>query len=400
MTTPPASRPLRSRFALGALVGVFLAGCTGEPAPERGGVEKPLRAADDGQPAETTAESTPAPEGVSGVVSEPEPAGGEPEPSESLPTFGVAFTPPAGWRAEPALPRIGFVGRWLPGNDDPDDWSQFAIDLNPLVGSAEERAQRYRQAIARFERLGYRRSDFELDGVEAVRLDAPPLPPGAERRPVPSPILMTRRSRILYRTLYLLNDPEQTAEVDQLIEDWRWIEPTPVVEHLGLSEPQSLFEGLGTIRVPAISRVDAEFKSEDAIGFTAYDYSKLQDAILLVCERDLKPDPPALSEHVISYSESIEDRAGLDRPIAFDRAEGRQDLYTSESIEGQFEVDGRTVSRLCRYAVWRPKTGAIIRVQAVINNEVFSTKEQLAAAVRAVDAVFKSCSRGRGDGVD
>ena len=120
----------------------------------------------------------------------------------------------------------------------------------------------------------------------------------------------------------------------------------------------------------------------------------------MVFERDLKPDPESLREHVVSYAKSIEDRAGLDSPLSFSPAEGRTDLYMSDPIEGQFAEDGQTVRRLCRYAVWRPKSGAIIRVQAVINNEVFSTDERLAAAVRAVGRVFASCSRRSDGGTD
>lgn len=389
---------------MAAMLGVLLAGCAGEPASERVGAVEPrpqeTPQEESGFAAEPEGGDAAAPEPVEESAPQPVPEPQEPQPSGSYPTFGVAFTPPAGWIAEPTLPLVGFLGRWLPDNDDSDDWSQFAVDLRPLTGSAEERAQSYRRAIARFERRGYRRSELELAGVEAVRLDAPAQEPGAERRPMPSPVLLTRRSRMLYSVLFLLNDPAQTAEVDQLIAGWRWVEPTSVIEHLGLSEPQSLFDGLGSIRVPAISRVGPEFQSEDVIGFNAYDYSTLQDAILLVCERDPKPDPPALSEHVISYAESIEGRAGLERPLAFNRVEGRRDLYTSEPIEGRFEEGGLPVSRLCRYAVWRPRDGAIIRMQAVINNEVFTTKSQIAAAVRAVDQVFASCSPSPNDGAE
>ena len=338
-------------------------------------------------PAQAPAEPTP-----------DEPA--EPGPTERFPTFGVAFTPPEGWEAEPTLPRFGFLGRWLPAGDDPEDWSQFAVDLRAQTGSAEQRAQTYRQAIAQWTQRGYRRSDLDLDGVQAVRLDAPQLTPGAERRPLPSPVLITRRSRILYRTLFLLNDPQQTSEAEVLFASWRWIEPTTVVQQLELSEPQSLFDGLGTVRVPAIARVDPEFESDNLIGFTTYDYNRLQDALIVVFERDLEPDPESLREHVVSYAKSIEGRAGLEQPLSFSLAQGRTDLYTSDPIEGQFEEDGRTVLRLCRYAVWRPKSGAIIRLQAVINNEVFSNDDRLAEAVRAVDRVFKSCSERSDGGTD
>ncbi len=324
----------------------------------------------------------------------------DPGPTESFPTFGLAFTPPDGWRAERERLPFGFLGRCLPSDGDPDDWSQFAVDLRTLVGSAEQRAGAYRQAIDRWVRRGYRPTEFDLDGVEAVRLDAPPLAPNAERRPVPSPILITRRSRMLYRTLFLLNDPSRTPEVDRLVRGWRWIEPTAVAQHLELSEPQPLFDGLGEIRVPAIARIDPEFSSEDSAGYTVYDYQHWQDALILVCERDLDPDPALLREHVVSYAKSIEGRAELGEPLSFSQAEGRRDLYTSEPIEGRFEEGGRTVRRLCRYAVWRPKGGVLVRLQAVINNEVFTDKQQLAQAVRAVDGIFASCSERPDGGAD
>lgn len=391
----------QSRLPLGAAASllVALAGCQPDAAP----ASAPTATEEPAPSTETKAqsrESTPAVEPLTPTPTVAEEVPEEAGPTERFPSFGLAFTAPEGWRAEPELPRFGFLGRWLPPGDDADDWSQFAVDLRSLGGSAEARAQAYRQAIAQWVGRGYRQTEIDLDGVEAVRLDAPPLAPGAERQPVPSPILITRRSRILYRTLFLLNDPQQTADAEALFESWRWIEPTTVVQHLELSAPQSLFDGLGEIRVPAIARVDPEFGSEDSLGFTTFDYNRLQDALIVVFERDLKPDPESLREHVVSYAKSIEGRAGLDSPLSFSLAEGRTDLYTSDPIEGQFEEGGRTVRRLCRYAVWRPKTGAIIRLQAVINNEVFSNDERLAAAVRAVDRVFKSCSERSDGGTD
>lgn len=349
---------------------------------------------------ESTAQSASLPPTVDRAASPPaeetpEPASAEPTepvPTDAFPTFGVALTPPEGWRAELSRPQVGFLARWLPDTEDPDDWAQFAAEVRPLRGNAEQRRAEEDRLAAPFERGGYRRSQITLAGEPATRYDAPPLPTGAERRPVPSPVIVASRGGLVYRTLFLLNDPTDDAPVEPVLASWQWADPAPVAEHLRVETPQSLFDGLGELNLPAIARIDPEFTSADAAGFTVFDYRAAQDAIIFVFERDLTPEPPSLREHVVGYAELIEGRTKLDLPLAFNQLPDLPNVYASEMLQGQFEDGGQMVGRLCRYAVWRPRAGALIRIQAVVNNEVLAEPAELAAAVAAVDRAFRSCS--------
>ncbi|MEM8864032.1 MAG: hypothetical protein AAGF31_00610 [Planctomycetota bacterium] len=304
-----------------------------------------------------------------------------------FPTFGVTLKPPTGWVADDSLLPVGVLARWLPAGAAEEDWSQFAVDVRPIAAG-----QTARQAAAMFEKRGYRRTAARLGGFAAERLDAPPLKAGAEPRPRPSPLLIARRGERLWRLLFLFNDPEDAAEIDEVIASWQWIPLEPVSDHLQPGAPQPILGGVGTMQLPAIARVDASLSLQDSVAYSVYDYGAVQDAIIFACHLKPVTANANLSALAVLYAEQIEENADLGELIAFDALPSRPNVFASEVIRGEFVVDGQTVNRYSRYAVWQPHPDVVVRIQTVVNAEVFTTQDSLRSALEAVSRCLASCS--------
>ncbi|QDU88182.1 hypothetical protein Pla175_15540 [Pirellulimonas nuda] len=366
---------LRQALSLACLT-LLTAGCE-KPAPA-----PPAPAAREAAAPPTAPVGTPAEAGL--------PAG-----YDDFPTFGLAIKPPPGWRRDPAMAPAGFVGRWLPENDADDDWSQFAIDLQPSRGKS------LRGAADLFTRQGYALEEFQLDGFPAVRLTKPSVPKDANpelverHRSMPSPVVACARGGSIYRILFLLDGPQELPLATATIQSWRWRDTARAVDHLELGDPVAVLDNVGTLRIPKAARRDLTMQGPGSDGIVVFDYRAEQDAILMALEVADPENGDTLQLQTQRYSEQVESHTRLNAMIRFapEPKSKLEHVWVSDPLEMSFQTeDGRDVKRLSLYAVWRPHADKFVRMQFVINNEVISEPEDIEKAVEAIRAIVQSCS--------
>ncbi len=340
----------------------------------------------------------PQPVGATATPVEPPTATDLPAGYDDFPTFGLAVRPPDGWRRDPEMAPSGFVGRWLPDGAGDDDWSQFAIDLQPSRGRS------LRGSAEPFTRQGYSLAEFQLDGFPAIRLTKPQVGEDAlpeeikQNRAMPSPVVASSRGGSIYRMLFLLDGAEELPLADASINSWKWRDTAPAVDHLELGEPTRVLDSSATIRVPLIARRDLSMQRPGAEGIVVFDYRAQQDAILLAIETADPNNGDTLELQTQRYAEQVESRTRLDAMLRFAPAlRGREShVWVSDPLGMSFKTEeGRDVQRLSLYAVWRPTDGKFVWLQFVINNEVISEPEDLKKAVDAIRQIVQSCSGGK-----
>ncbi len=313
------------------------------------------------------------------------------------PTFGLAVRPPEGWHRDAKLPPVGFVGRWLPVGAGEEDWSQFAIDLQPARGKS------LRGAAEPFMRQGYASEELQLDGFPALRLALPPAAEDAtpealrSRRLTPSPVVICKRGGLLYRMLFLLDGPEELPLADGAIASWRWRDTAPVVDHLELGDPTPVLENLATLRAPEPARRDLSMIRPGADGLVAFDYRAEQDALLIGLELADPKNGDTLEKQALRYAEQVESRTRLNGMLRFapDVEKPSNHVWISQPLAMSFQTEaGKEVQRLSVYAVWQPQKDTFIWVQFVVNNEVVSEPDDMTKTLEAVRAIAQSFSGG------
>ena len=286
------------------------------------------------------------------------------QPADELrfPTFGLACTPPAGWRIGPEVGpfQIARWGRWdVRGKEL---LGVISIEFNNKV---EQSLQDYAVATAQAQGMA-------VIGTTTIGTD---LAYECKTRQADGPgrplaLLVVRHEKTNYLIGLAGVGKAHSLEADfrALKTNWRWIPIEPSSKHLNLKEnPTPLLDNQYQMRLPTIARPDRHNGPQQHLYFID---SPGMPRDVLAIEIDIAPNAAGISldEATKAYGERIRASGAVQEAFKWDRITGAKlEGYKSQFLPVTSQMKGETVEKIIQYALFSAAPDRWLLVQCMVD---------------------------------